>query len=138
MIHEWFQHTSYVLQKSDQLVYDESELYIDNQSPLGLDLHEESKDLKIAEMTSFSFLDMDHNQYDDFDELNVNMPMSISHEIQILTDHEGDHFSIEDSSKVQENSFNHHIEPSSSITKEFQDSDIYYSVNPLIDLESTN
>ena len=63
--------------------------------------------------------------------------MSISHEI--ITDHEGDHFSIEDSSKVQENSFNHNIEPSSSsISKELQDSDIYYFVNPLIDLESTN
>ena len=62
--------------------------------------------------------------------------MSISHEIQSLTDHEKDHFSIEDSSKVQENSFNHNIEPSSSsISKELQDSDIYDSVNPLIDLE---
>ena len=45
---------------------------------------------------------MDHNQYDDSDELNVDMPMSISYEIQSLTNHEGDHFSIEDSSKVQE------------------------------------
>ena len=62
--------------------------------------------------------------------------MSISHEI--LTDHEGDHFSIEYSSKVQENSSNHNIEQSSSsISKELRDSDIYYSVNPLIDIEST-
>ena len=65
-------------------------------------------------MYSFSFLDMAHNQYDDSDELNVYIPMSISHEIQSLTDHEGDQFSIEYSSKVQENSSNHNIEPSSS------------------------
>ena len=53
---------------------------------------------------------MDHNQFDDSDGLNVGMPMSISHEIQSLNDHEGDNFSIEDSSKVQENSSNHNIE----------------------------
>ena len=81
MIHEWFQHNSSLLHESDQLVDDKSELYIDNHPPLGLDLYEESKDLKIVEMTSFSFLDMEHNQYDDSDELNVDMPMSISHEI---------------------------------------------------------
>jgi len=63
--------------------------------------------------------------------------MFISNEI--LTDHEEDHFSIEYSSKVWENSSNHNIEPySSSISKELQDSDIYDSVNPLIDFESTN
>ena len=82
---------------------------------------------------------MDHNQYDDWDEFNDDIPMSISCEIQILTNHEGHHFSIEDSSKAEENSSNHNIEQSSSsISKELQDSDIYYSVNPLIDLESTN
>ena len=86
-----------------------------------------------------SFLDMDHNQYDDSDELNVDMPISISHERQSLTNHEGYHFSIQYSSKVQENSCNHNIEQSySSISKEIQEYDIYYSVNPLIDLESTN
>ena len=139
MIHEWFQHTSSITHESDQLVDDKSELYIDNHPPHGLDLYEESKDLKIVEMASFSFLDMDHNQYDDSDELNVDMPMSISHESQSLTDHERDHFSIEDSSKVKENSSNHNIEPSSySISKEIQVSDIYDYVNPLIDLESTN
>ena len=67
------------------------------------------------------------------------MPMSISYEIQSLTNYEGDNFSIEDFSKVQENSSNHNIEQSSSsIIKELQDYDIYYCVNPLIDLESTN
>ena len=72
-------------------------------------------------MTSFSFLEMDHNQYDDSDELNVDMPMYISHEIQSLTDHEGDHFSIEDSSKVQDGSSNHNIQPSSStISRSFK------------------
>ena len=86
MILEWFQHTSFITHEYNQLVDDKSELYIDNHSPLGLDLHEESKDLKIVEMTSF--LDMDHNQYDDSDELNVDMPISISHESQSLTDHE--------------------------------------------------
>ena len=112
---------------------------IDNHPSLGLYLHEESKDLKIVEMTAFSFLDMDHNQYDDSDELNVDMPMSISHEIQSLTDHKGDHFSIEESSKVQGNNSNHNIEQSSSrIIKELQDSDIHYSINNLLDLESTN
>ena len=100
-------------------------------------MHEESEDLKIVEMASFSFLYMDHNQYDDLDELNVDIPMSISH--QNLTDHEGDHFSIEDSSRVQENGSNHNIEPSSSsISKELQDPDIHFSINPLIELESTN
>ena len=139
MIQEWFQHTSFSSHESNQLVDDISELYIDNHPPLGLDLYEESKDLKIVEMASFSFLDMDHNQYDDSDELNVYMPMSISHEIQSLTDHEVDRFSIKDSFKVQESSSNHNIEPSSSsIIKELQDFDIHFSVNPLIDLESTN
>ena len=42
------------------------------------------------------------------------MPMSISIEIQSLTNHEGDHFSIKDYSKVQESSDNHNIESSSS------------------------
>ena len=56
MIHEWFQHNSSVTHESDQLVDDKYELYIDNQSPLGLYLHEESKDIKIVEMNSFSFL----------------------------------------------------------------------------------
>jgi len=65
MIHELFQHNSSLLHESDQLVDDKSELYIDNHPPLGLDLHEESKDLNFLEMTSFSFLEMDHNQYDD-------------------------------------------------------------------------
>ena len=65
--------------------------------------------------------------------------MSISYEIQSLTNHEGHHFSIEDSSKAEENSSNHNIEQSSSsISKELQDSDIYYSVKPLIDFESTS
>ena len=65
---------------------------------------------------------MDHNQYDDWDEFNDDIPMSISYEIQSLTNHEGDHFSIEDSSKVQENSSNYNIEPSSfNIFKEIQD-----------------
>ena len=65
--------------------------------------------------------------------------MSISHEIQSLTDHKGDHFSIEESSKVQGNNSNHNIEQSSSsIIKELQDSDIHYSINNLLDLESTN
>ena len=74
-------------------------------------------------MTAFSFLDMDHNKYDDSDEVNVDMPMSISYEIQSLTNHAGDHFSIEDSSKAPENSSNHNIEQySSSISKELQDS----------------
>ena len=109
-----FQHTKSVSHESDQLVDYKYELYINDQSPLDLDLHEESKDLKIVEMNSLSFLDMDHDQYDNSDELNVDMPMSISHEIQSLNDHEGDHFSIEDSSKVQKNSSNHNIEPSSS------------------------
>ena len=82
MIQEWFHHTSSSSHESDQIVDEKIELYINDESPLGLDLHEESKDLKIVEMTAFSFLDMDHNQYDDSDELNVVMPMSISHEIQ--------------------------------------------------------
>ena len=56
MIHEWFQHTSYGSHESDQLVDDKYVLYIDNHPALGLDLHEESKDLKIVEMNSFSFL----------------------------------------------------------------------------------
>ena len=43
-------------------------------------------------MNSFSFLDMDHNHYDDSDQLNIDMPISISHENQSLTNHEGDHF----------------------------------------------
>ena len=60
---------------------------------------------------------MDHNHYDDLGDLNVDMPIYISHEIQSLTDREGDHFSIEYSSKVQENSSNHNIEPSSSSIK---------------------
>ena len=62
---------------------------------------------------------MDHNQYDYLYELNFDMPMYISHEIQSLTNHEGDHFSIEYSSKAPENSSNHNIEQSSSsISKE--------------------
>ena len=90
MIHEWFQHTNSGSHESNQLVDDISKLYINNHPPLGLDSYEESKDLKIVEMTSF--LDMDNNQYDDSDELNVDMPISISLESQSLTDHEGDNF----------------------------------------------
>ena len=101
MILEWFQHTSSITNESDQLVDDKSKLYIYNHPSLGLDLHEEYKGFKIVEMNSFSFLDMDHNKYDDSDELNVDMPISISHENKSLAYHEGDHFSIEDSSKVQ-------------------------------------
>ena len=41
------------------------------------------------------------------------MPMSISHKIQSLIDHGEDHFSIEDSSKVQKDSSNNNIETSS-------------------------
>ena len=67
MIHEWFQHTSCGSHEFDQLVDDKFELYIDNHKPLDLDWHEESHDLKIVEMDSFYFLDMDHNQYDDLD-----------------------------------------------------------------------
>ena len=92
MVLEWFQHTTSITHEFDQLVDDKSELYVDNHSPPGLDLHEESKDLKIVEMNSFSFLDMDHDQYDDLGDLNVDMPISISHENQILTNHEGYHF----------------------------------------------
>ena len=40
MIYEWFQHISYITHKSNQLVDHKSELYINDQSPLGLDLHE--------------------------------------------------------------------------------------------------
>ena len=65
MIQEWFQHTTSTRHEFDQLINGKYELYIDNHLPLGLGLHEESKDLKILEMTSFSFLEMDHNQYDD-------------------------------------------------------------------------
>ena len=61
-------------------------------------------------MNSFSFLNMDHDQYDYLGDLNANMTISISHEMKSLTNCEGDHFSIEDSSKVQENSSNHNIE----------------------------
>ena len=79
MIHEWFQYTSSDSHESNQLVDDKSESYIDTHPPLGLDLHQESKDLKIVEMNSFSFLDMDHNHYDDLGDLNVDMPIYISH-----------------------------------------------------------
>ena len=64
--------------------------------------------------------------------------MSISHEIQSLSDHERYYFSIEDSSKVQENSYNHNIEPSScSISKELQDSRTKDSINYLGNLISS-
>ena len=90
-------------------------------------------------MDLFSLFYIDHNQYEYLDELNIDIPMSIWHEIQSLTNYEGDNFSIEDSSKLQENSSNHNIEQSySSIIKELQDSDIHYPVNPLIDLEPNN
>ena len=109
MIQKWFKHASSITHESDQLVDDKSELYIDNHPPLGLDLHEQFKDLKIVEMNSFSFLDMDHNQYNDLGDLNVDIPISISHENRSLTNNEGDHFYIEDSSKVKEDSSNHNI-----------------------------